>query len=171
LRMNATFPYVLPNVWLPSQPVIDVMDGGLRDNYGQETSIRFLRAVQDWIAKNTSGVVSIQIRDRMRGEWEHFYDDATVGGLLFKPMMSLQYNWMKIQDYYQEIMVNEANQLFEFPFEKVEFMYIPSSKNRGAALNFHLTTQEKLDIMSAVYNQTNRASMDRISKLSGGRNH
>src|SRR5678809_609260 len=29
LRMNATFPIVLPNVWLPSQPVIDVMDAGL----------------------------------------------------------------------------------------------------------------------------------------------
>ena len=34
LRMNATFPVVLPNVWLPSDPVIDVMDAGLRDNYG-----------------------------------------------------------------------------------------------------------------------------------------
>lgn len=30
LRMNATFPYVLPNVWLPTDPVIDVMDAGLR---------------------------------------------------------------------------------------------------------------------------------------------
>ena len=28
LRMNATFPYVLPNVWLPTNPVIDVMDAG-----------------------------------------------------------------------------------------------------------------------------------------------
>ena len=42
LRMNATFPIVLPNVWLPSDPVIDVMDAGLRDNYGQETALRFL---------------------------------------------------------------------------------------------------------------------------------
>lgn len=42
LRMNASFPYVLPNVWLPSNPVIDVMDAGLRDNFGQETSLRFI---------------------------------------------------------------------------------------------------------------------------------
>ena len=34
LRMNATFPQKLPNVWLPSDPVIDVMDAGLRDNFG-----------------------------------------------------------------------------------------------------------------------------------------
>ena len=30
LRMNATFPYVLPNVWLPTNPVVDVMDAGFQ---------------------------------------------------------------------------------------------------------------------------------------------
>ena len=67
LRMNATFPIVLPNVWLPSNPVIDVMDAGLRDNYRQETSLRFLEAFDDWIKENTSGVLLIQIRDRSPG--------------------------------------------------------------------------------------------------------
>src|SRR6266498_1137404 len=57
MRMNATFPIVLPNVWLPSQPVIDVMDAGLRDNYGQETSLRFLEVFDDWIKQNTRGVL------------------------------------------------------------------------------------------------------------------
>ncbi|MGZ8517326.1 MAG: hypothetical protein ACXWWD_08250, partial [Chitinophagaceae bacterium] len=73
LRMNATFPIVLPNVWLPSNPVIDVMDAGLRDNYGQETSLRFLEAFDDWINENTSGVLLIQIRDRSPGGWEYPY--------------------------------------------------------------------------------------------------
>jgi hypothetical protein len=58
LRMNATFPYVLPNVWLPSTPVIDVMDAGFRDNYGQETSTRFLQVFRDWIQK-TIGIPGI----------------------------------------------------------------------------------------------------------------
>jgi len=40
LRMNATFPYVLPNVWLPTNPVIDVMDAGFRDNFGEMNAIR-----------------------------------------------------------------------------------------------------------------------------------
>src|SRR5699024_2411907 len=35
IRMNATFPYVLPNVFLPAKPTIEVMDAGLRDNYGK----------------------------------------------------------------------------------------------------------------------------------------
>lgn len=71
LRMNATFPYVLPNVWLPSTPVIDVMDAGLRDNYGPETAVRFVQVFKDWIDHNTSGVVLVQIRDRIIGGWDH----------------------------------------------------------------------------------------------------
>jgi hypothetical protein len=77
LRMNATFPVVLPNVWLPTNPVIDVMDGGLRDNYGVETSMRFISAMHDWIEQNTRGVLIIQLRDRLDGGWEHPYDAET----------------------------------------------------------------------------------------------
>ena len=60
LRMNATFPYVLPNVWLPTNPVIDVMDAGIRDNYGTETTLRFLNVFKDWIKTNTAKVVVLQ---------------------------------------------------------------------------------------------------------------
>ena len=56
LRMNATFPYVLPNVWLPSDPVIDVMDAGFRDNFGEQVGIRFVHVFRDWIQQNTRGV-------------------------------------------------------------------------------------------------------------------
>src|SRR5687767_14056803 len=69
LRMNATFPYVLPNVWLPSKPVIDVMDAGLRDNVGAETSLRFIDNFRSWISENTSSVVLLQLRDRANDEW------------------------------------------------------------------------------------------------------
>jgi hypothetical protein len=51
LRMNATFPVVLPNVWMPSQPVMDVMDGGLRDNGYKKIQVVccFCRSVTEWM--------------------------------------------------------------------------------------------------------------------------
>ncbi|MCU0403685.1 MAG: patatin-like phospholipase family protein, partial [Chitinophagaceae bacterium] len=52
LRMNATFPYVLPNVWLPTEPVIDVMDAGFRDNSGIETATKFIYNFRQWIEAN-----------------------------------------------------------------------------------------------------------------------
>ncbi|HTE09387.1 MAG TPA: patatin-like phospholipase family protein, partial [Chitinophagaceae bacterium] len=85
LRMNATFPYVLPNVWLPSKPVIDVMDAGLRDNYGPETTLRFIDVFKDWLKENTAGVIMLQIRDRKAGGWDDPFESGDISELATKP--------------------------------------------------------------------------------------
>jgi hypothetical protein len=164
MRINATFPYVLPNVWLPSKPVVDVMDAGIRDNYGQETALRFLQVFNRWLAENTAGVVLVQVRDRKAGEWE----SARVEGLnaLFtKPLTVIQMNWMKIQDYYHEEMVSMGNERFGFPFEKISFSYVPVDIMRGAALNFHLTNLEKKDIRESLFAPDNDARFLRLALL------
>src|SRR5258708_22360814 len=74
LRMNATFPYVLPNVWLPSDPVIDVMDAGFRDNFGEQVGIRFVHVFHNWIQQNTRSVLLIHIRDSKTGGSENPFE-------------------------------------------------------------------------------------------------
>lgn len=165
LRINATFPYVLPNVWLPSSPIIDVMDAGMRDNFGQESSLRFLNVFKDWITANTGGVVFIQIRDRKTGEWDDPYEDASIVGMFIKPVMTLQYNWMKMQNYYQGEMLEYANNSFGFPFRKITFAYEPPPKQKGAALNFHLTRDEKLDLRKALHSANNSSAFAEISAI------
>lgn len=64
--MNGTFPYVLPNVCLPSEPIIEVMDAGVRDNYGMETTLNYMMHFSDWIRDNTSGVIILQLRDKFK---------------------------------------------------------------------------------------------------------
>jgi hypothetical protein len=164
MRINATFPYVLPNVWLPSKPVVDVMDAGIRDNYGQETALRFLQVFNDWLSQNTSGVVLIQVRDRKQGDWDDAGQDG-LNALLAKPLTVIQMNWMKIQDYYHEELVSMANERFTFPFEKVSFTYVPVQKSRGAALNFHLTNLEKKDIRESLYAPDNDRLFSRLAAL------
>ena len=103
LRMNATYPYLLPNVWLPSRPIIDVVDAGLRDNYGQETSLRFLHVFKDWIKENTQGVLIIQVRSRQKGGWDNTYvNGGDITGIITKPFTMLQTNWFMLQDYFQD---------------------------------------------------------------------
>ncbi|MEI4572951.1 hypothetical protein, partial [Klebsiella pneumoniae] len=87
--MNATFPYVLPNVWLPSNPIIDVMDAGLRDNYGQETTLRFIQTFKEWLQKNTAKLVVIQIRDRGLSDWDKPLETNSLIGFLTKPFLIL----------------------------------------------------------------------------------
>ncbi len=168
LRINATFPYVLPNVWLPSMPVIDVMDGGMRDNFGQESTLRMLNVLSDWIAENTSGVVFLQIRDRIPGEWNENYVDHTLTGLFTKPIVTLQNNWMKMQDYYQEEMVHFSATGYQFPFKKLIFYYTPPPKEKGAALNFHLTRQEKQDIRQSLQLEANRQAFKTLEEYLNG---
>ncbi|HEY8396967.1 MAG TPA: patatin-like phospholipase family protein, partial [Flavihumibacter sp.] len=158
LRMNATFPYVLPNVWLPTEPVIDVMDAGLRDNYGIETTVRFVHVFRDWIRENTSGVTLIQIKDRRGGGWEQPFESQAISEIITKPLLLLQLNWYKMQQYNQQDQLGMISDLLPGQFRRISFHYIPEKEENKAALNFHLTQREKTDILHALNNAANSES-------------
>ena len=164
LRMNATFPYVLPNVWLPTAPVIDVMDAGLRDNYGQETALRFMSVFNDWIVQNTSKLVLIQIRDRKNGGWEHPFESTDISEIITKPMLLLQYNYYKLQEYNQNELVNMESAINP-NFYKLAFHYVPKKEDVTAALNFHLTKREKQDIALSLNNESNRKLFEQFKLM------
>jgi hypothetical protein len=153
--MNATFPYILPNVWLPCDPVIDVMDAGFRDNYGQETAARFLHVFRQWILENTSSVIVVQIRDRKTGAWEHPYESGNINDVFTKPAFLLQYNWYKIQEFQQNDIMSLTSELFGKNFHKISIQYYPKKDEARATLNFHLTQSEKLDLFEALDNPYN----------------
>lgn len=165
LRMNATFPVVLPNVWMPSKPVIDVMDGGLRDNYGIENSLRFLAHMKKWIEENTSGVLIVQIRDRMDGGWENPYAYDNLTGNATKPFFLLQHNWYKMMDYFQGDMENYFISNSGYPIHKITFQYIPKTEESKAALSFHLTEVEKVDIAASLNSKHNDEGFKKVLEL------
>lgn len=165
LRMNATFPIVLPNVWMPSNPVIDVMDGGLRDNYGVENSLRFLSHMQNWIEKNTRGVLIVQIRDRMDGGWENPYEYDNLTENAVKPFFLLQHNWYKMMEYFQGDMANYFMSNSGYPIHKITFQYIPDKEENKATLNFHLSQLEKLDIEASLNSKHNQDNFEKLMQL------
>ncbi len=164
LRMNATYPYILPNVWLPSKPVIDVMDAGLRDNYGQETSLRFLHVFKDWINTNTRGVLIIQVRSRRKGSWDNTITNGDITDILTKPFTMLQTNWFMLQDYFQDDEITYAQSFLDSGFHRVSFNYIPEKEDRGATLNFHLTASEKKEVLSSSTRKNNVEAFEQVKK-------
>ncbi len=165
LRMNATFPVVLPNVWLPSDPVIDVMDAGLRDNYGQETSLRFMEAFDDWIKANTSAVLILQIRDRGAGAWEYPYLSDDISDHATKPFLLLQHNWFKMMEFFQNDMLSYYADHEGRNVHKITFQYAGGNEEKKAALNFHLTKREAKDIMASVFSPYNTESSQKLLAL------
>lgn len=165
LRMNATFPYVLPNVWLPSNPVIDVMDAGLRDNFGLETTMRFIENFKDWLKENTNNVIIIQMRDRMQDNWQQPFETGSVTDILIKPATMLQHNWYKLQDYGETDQYSYLHGAFDSGLYRINFMYVPKEADKGAALNFHLTAREKRDVKESFNNEFNQASLKKLKAL------
>lgn len=165
LRMNATFPIVLPNVWLPSDPVIDVMDAGLRDNYGQETAMRFIEFFDDWILQNTRGVLILQLRDRQAGGWDYPYLSDDISDHATKPFFLLQHNWYKMMEYVQNDMLSYYIRHTKVPIRKIVFQYEGSSEENKATLNFHLTQREKKDILASSASPFNQESFTQITQL------
>jgi hypothetical protein len=164
LRMNATFPFVLPTVWLPTTPVIDVMDAGLRDNFGPETTLRFLHVFKDWLQKNTSKVVVVQMRDTQMSDWTA-PEAPGIFSLITKPFTLLQSNWYNLQNYYVYDALKYVRGEYGENFMYFPFQYLPAKKDAGASLSFHLTASEKNDISQALGDSLNQVFFHTISSL------
>ncbi len=156
LRMNATFPYILPNVWLPTNPVIDVMDAGIRDNFGQETTLRFIDNFREWISGNTGGVVILQIRDRLNDYWQHPLETGSITDILIKPATMLQHNWHNFQDYTQADQYSYLSDSAKYNLHRLTFIYVPKKEENSAALNLHLTAAEKKDVIASFNTEYNQ---------------
>lgn len=165
VRMNATFPYALPNVWLPTNPVIDVMDAGLRDNFGLQNSLRFIDVFKDWLTQNTSKILLIQIRDKNPGDWDRPYESNNILSSITKPMLLLQSNWFKLQDYYQTEESHYLQKSLQPNFYNIFFTYVPKNENAAASISFHLTQAEKKDIFSALDSPANQNAFQQVQQL------
>ncbi len=165
LRMSATFPIVLPVVKMPSDPEMDIMDAGLRDNFGVESSMRYLCTFREWINANTSEVIFLQIRDTREYEPSEGDDENSMSGMMLDPLFSIQRKWGAFQTYHQSYLEDYVTA--DFPpgkFKKIVLQYIPESKDRSAALNFHLTGREKADLMQSIFNADNQKGFAELVK-------
>lgn len=165
LRMNCTYPYVLPNVFLPTEPAIQIMDAGWRDNFGIESSIRFTNVFSDWIKKNTSGVVIIQIRGSDKvDKRDELYKTGVLDRLL-NPLNVVGLN-MTLQDYQHDHSMDYLSKILEpRKIELIRFTYRPSKTNERASMSWHLTTREKIDIMNAIYQEDNQDNLRRLQEI------
>lgn len=167
IRMNATFPYILPTVSLPSKPIIEVMDAGYRDNFGAKTSIRYLYTFRDWLAENTDQVVFLQIRENHKSNELRTHSKSTISELMLSPLGNVYDNLSKIQDYQNEQLFMYTQTWYKGKITFVEMDLNPPLKPEGEviSMNFHLTSLEKKRIHKAIELPENKAAINKLKKI------
>ncbi len=167
LRMNATYPIVLPSVNLPSDPSLEIADAGFRDNLGSSAAMRFVAAFKDWIRAHTSGVIFVQIAG-----WQKFdkaYEREKAGWIasLFEPFGILT-DLSELQDYEGDTEFGlVAKLLGDDQVDQVRFEYIPTESGARASMSFHLTDFEKADIIRSFDHPDNRRAEQLLLELIG----
>lgn len=163
LRMNATFPYVNPSVSLPSEPTMEVMDAGIRDNYGIKNTLRFLFVFRDWIKTNTAGVVVIQVRDTYKDFEVEDNSVKTFFQKLSAPFKNLTGNFIIMQDYENDALVQFAKTAYNGPLDFITFQ-MPEMEEK-ISLSWHLTRREKNFIKDVATNNDNAAALVKVKKI------
>lgn len=175
LRMNAAFPYVTPNVSLPTEPRIQIMDAGLTDNFGISDAVRFMYVFKEWINENTSGVVFLCIRDSEKIEPIQKPTGSSLLQRMTAPFRFLYNNLFNIQDINNDDRLEYMQSWLEVPFEQINMEYIshPSHLDKVAftaikkrpSLSWHLTSREKDNIINNIQHPRNQQALRRLQEI------
>ncbi|GIV31855.1 MAG: hypothetical protein KatS3mg030_157 [Saprospiraceae bacterium] len=165
LRMNATYPYILPNVYLPSKPAIEVLDAGFRDNFGLKSATRFAHVYSDWIRQNTSGVVFVIVRAFGRSREIPTSDQRGFLENIFNPL-EIAFKIMNLQDYEHD---NNLGFLYDLLGDDmihiVRFTYHPSEKLKDSPISFYITERERQDILDMARSPQNLNNLYALQRL------
>jgi hypothetical protein len=164
LRASATFPFIMPMVTMPTSPEMQVMDAGIRDNYGMKTTVNFLFQMQEWIAQNTSGVIILQIRDTKKILNNESYDKVSFIDKITLPFGNMYNNFTLTQDFDQDQLLQSASYNLDFPVDVIGFNLREKTADR-ISLSWHLTKREKVKIENAYMSRSNQQSLKRLKFL------
>jgi len=165
LRMNSSFPYIMPTVNLPTKPGIAVFDSGLRDNYGIKTLLQYIFHIRHWLEENTSGVIILQLRDglKVNGRSKKVRKQSIVNEIL-SPFGSLYGNWFEVQDYNNEELLKYSKGWFNGSIDIINYQLNKSEENY-ISLSWHLTAKEKQQIINSINLAENKKAEQRLLEL------
>ena len=164
IRSQATFPFVLPMVTMPTDPGVQLMDAGLRDNYGTKAMLEFLSVTNEWIEENTSGLIILQIRDTKKLLNKETYHQVSLIDKITLPFGNMYKNFTKTQDFDQEQLLKNGINGYKFPIDVVAFN-LRENKTDRISLSWHLTKNEKQKIERAFKSSSNQLSLQKLKNL------
>jgi hypothetical protein len=166
LRMNCTFPYISPVVSLPSEPAIEIMDAGFRDNYGMSIAIKYLYTFRNWISTNTSGVIIIQTRDTYKRFTVESKSSNSLMNIVSNPVGNIYSNMFNMQDFNHDQLIQYAGSWFDAPIDVIDLQLKSHDVDASnISMSWHLTSKEKIRIRESVKLPENQKSIKKLQEL------
>ncbi|MEL7192475.1 MAG: hypothetical protein AAFO96_08550 [Bacteroidota bacterium] len=165
LRMNATFPIILPVVELPTVPSMEIMDAGAVDNFGNQAGLRYLYEFRDWFAENTSGIVFLQIRDNVLNNPIREPYNKHSFSKVFAPLGGGYYSMAQAKDINNDYLLEVVHEWFDGPVEVVPVIYPRELSDEPVSLSWHLTKREKKMIEHSLELPSNQRAFQVLKDL------
>ncbi len=179
LRMSASFPYITPNISLPSDPRVEIMDAGISDNFGVSDAVRFIHVFKDWIAENTDGIVMLVVRDTKSNSPIEKTPIPSIIDRITYPIASVYNNLATMQDINNDARVEQMKDWFDGDLDYIEIAYdsfqndesdIKARSNKDkeierASLSWHLTSREKTNIIENINIESNKQAIKKLQKV------
>lgn len=172
LRMSASFPYITPNISLPSTPRVEIMDAGISDNFGVSDALRFINVFKEWITENTGGVVLLVIRDTKSNSPIESAPIPSVIDRITYPIASVYNNLTNMQDINNDVRVELLKEWLGSDLDIVEIAYDSyyngnktTTEQERASLSWHLTTREKQNVLDNINIESNQQEIKRLQEL------
>ena len=171
LRMSASFPYITPNISLPTEPRIEIMDAGISDNFGVSDALKFINVFKDWINQNTAGVVLLVIRDSKSHSPIEPAPNPSVIDRLTYPIASVYNNMTNMQDINNNVREELMQARLQGNMDVIEISYDSYGENNSssdierASLSWHLTTKEKRNVIENIKIESNQKAINELKKL------
>ncbi len=161
IRMNASFPYVSPDVVLPGTPRLVVMDAGMNDNFGYMTAFRFITTFKQWIQENTAGIILLQLHENDNPKIYKLRPNILYR--FMRPMGSLFDDWSYIQKNNYLYMLLSLKKLLPGKFQLIPITF--GNEQQHIALSWHLTKKEKQILLKAIHRTENQESIHKLQRL------
>lgn len=158
LRVNATFPYILPTASLPTDPLVKVMDSGVRDNFGTVNIYKYIYTFRKWLEQNVSRIIILELRDKFKEQETRLKPTSTLMDNISSPLGSFYMNWTNIQTFEQDQMVQFAESWLSTPIDILS-LQLQNEGQHKISLSWHLTKKEKKQIENAVNHPKNQTTI------------
>jgi hypothetical protein len=163
LRMSATFPYVFPAANLPTTPTTQVLDAGIRDNFGMSNTMKYIYFFKDWLEANTEKVIIVQVRDQPKFKSDIKMNKPSLFQEISQPFGMFYSTVLDVQDYQMDDLVQTSKSWYGGEIEVVDLV-LNRSKANPISLSWHLTTREKQRIEQALLTEENQRVFKQLER-------